>query len=148
MSVTVKQLTQKAGEHEVNRMAREQLEMIDHLLQTTTKVIGKNSLTVPLPVCFQGVTETNRDIIKTIVYSKILKSLEARSFIVNMIIEKNNDIVRNVKLSIEWSTHLDNMDIQRMSSYIQSKTRVVHIRQENTRSDNRNRREVIEDDSR
>ena len=148
MSVTVKQLTQKAGEHEVNRMAREQLEMIDHLLQTTTKVIGKNSLTVPLPVCFQGVTETNRDIIKTIVYSKILKSLEDRGFIVNMIIEKNNDIVRNVKLSIEWSTHLDNMDIQRMSSYIQSKTRVVHIRQENTRSDNRNRREVIEDDSR
>lgn len=129
MSITVKQLTQKTGENEINRMTREQLEMIDHLLQTTTKVIGKNSLIIPLPVCFHGANEGNREIIKTIVYSKILKSLEDRGFIVGMIIEKNdNNVVRNVKLTIEWSTHLDNMDIQRMTNYIQSKTKVVHLR--------------------
>ena len=128
MSVTASTLSKRCGEADVSRIIREQLDMIDALLNGSTKVIGRNSISVSLPVVFPEIAATNKEIVKTIVYAGILKSLEDRGFDVHIEICCDFErVVKKVKLVIEWIAQMDREEVEKLQEYIKGKTRLRSI---------------------
>jgi len=122
MTITVAQLSRNCGEIEIQRTTREQLDMIDHLLKTMSKTIGRNHIKIPLPVCFPEIATNNKDVIQIIIYNNILRSLEERGFTVSIEYEGKDT---GAKLIIEWVNRLDIHDINKMNTYVKSKTRIL-----------------------
>ncbi len=122
MSVTVDQLSRKCGEAEIHKIIRDQLDMIDALLNNTNKIIGRNSISIALPVCFPEVCSGNKDIVQTMVYSAILSSLERRGFEVHIDRRVTKGGNEQMRIFVEWVNRIDMDKIEEMKKYISSRT--------------------------
>ncbi len=114
MSITAEALNKITGSYEITRVVKEQLQLIDSKLASTEKTYGKNTMSIDLPVCFQS-SPVEVSLMKTIVYSSIMQSLESRGFETKISFTDKKTI-----LHISWNVVFDETDLHRMNAYIQS----------------------------
>lgn len=103
MSVTVEDLQKSLGgdAHCIKRYVREELQTIDHqLVEHNRCSSGDNIVTISLPTDFPFGGVNKKDA-QRIVYFQIVRSLQQRGFVVQLLLEE-----QSTKISIEWSTGL------------------------------------------
>lgn len=118
MALTVEQLSKSLiTNSSVNDIIKEHLLIIDKQIMRHDKIIGENTVTYELPSIFPALpTETSTT--KKIIYSKLIESLESRGFKCGIKIIKKGE---KAHLVITWTIAVDNIELQRIDSYLETK---------------------------
>ncbi len=121
MSITAEQLGKRNDDGEIYKIIKGQLDAIDSLLLSTEKGIGECHVLVPLPVCFPEVRSGSEDVVRTVVYSAILRSLEKRGFKVQLRAERTASGGVRPHVRIEWISRGGITGIAEMKRYLEEK---------------------------
>ena len=118
MSLTVEALNRTTiGSSSMADFIKEQLLIIDRMIQRSDKSMGENTLRYSMPMIFPGIP-TDYDVSKTIVYAKIIKSLEKRGFVCKLNIDKKTD---KTDLYIKWTVFIDPEELNDLKKYLSTK---------------------------
>ena len=118
MSLTVDSLNRSVvSSTSMTDFIKEQLLIIDRMIQRSDKSMGDNVLRYSLPMIFPGIP-TDHEVSKTIVYAKIIKSLEKRGFTCSLCIDKGTG---KAELYIKWTVFINPEELGELKKYLATK---------------------------